>query len=201
MRHHAEAMAEHRLLDLPHRVVEHACSFPRHEARCQYSCCMAHAAPRKARVFVLTVSDTRTEADDESGRLCRRLTEAAGHEVVGHEIVPDDPDRLRARLTALRDGGQVDVVLLSGGTGISRRDTTYEAVSGLLTRRLDGFGELFRALSYAEIGSRAMASRAIAGVAGDILIFAMPGSTKAVRLAMEKLVAPELGHLVGELRK
>ncbi len=150
---------------------------------------------------MVTVSDTRTEADDEGGRLCRALVEAAGHEVVGHAIVKDEPALVRARCLALAERGDVDAVLLSGGTGVSSRDTTCEAVAGILTRRLDGFGELFRMLSWAEVGSRSMASRAVGGLVGDMLLFAMPGSTKAVRLAMEKLIGPELGHLVGELRK
>ncbi len=158
---------------------------------------MAHSAPRKARVFVLTISDTRTEADDESGKVC--VSMLAGHDVVGKEILRDEPTLVRERCRAL--SSDVDAILLNGGTGISNRDTTYEAVTALLDKRLDGFGELFRMLSYAEIGSKAMASRAVAGVAGQCLIFCMPGSTKAVRLAMEKLIVPELGHLVGELCK
>jgi len=160
---------------------------------------MAHAAPRRARVHVLTVSDTRTQADDESGRVCRALAEGAGHEVVGSAIIPDDPARVAAHCRALV--GEVDAILVNGGTGIAPRDTTYEAIAGLLEKPLDGFGELFRVLSFQEIGSRAMASRAMAGVVGRTLLFSMPGSTKAVRLAMEKLIAPELSHLVGELRK
>lgn len=162
---------------------------------------MAHAQARRARVFVVTVSDTRTEEDDESGRLCRTLVEGGGHEVVGKVILPDEPEKVRARCRELVASGAVDAILLTGGTGISRRDTTYEAVSGLLDKRLDGFGELFRMLSYQEIGSRALASRAVAGASGGVLLFAMPGSTKAVRLAMEKLVVPELGHLASELAK
>jgi molybdenum cofactor biosynthesis protein B len=160
---------------------------------------MAHSAARAARVHVITVSDTRTPDDDSSGAECKQACESKGHSVVGYEIVKDDPLAIRARLTALV--GQVDAILLNGGTGIAPRDTTYEAVTALLERRLDGFGELFRMLSFAEIGSKAMASRAIAGTSGRTLLFSMPGSTKAVRLAMEKLIGPELGHLVGELNK
>ncbi len=160
---------------------------------------MAHSEPRRARVHVLTVSDTRTVADDTSGALCAELARAGGHEVVGHTILPDDPGRVE---TFLREQAPaVDAILCNGGTGISGRDTTYEAVVRVLDKQLDGFGELFRMLSFGEIGSRAMASRAVAGVHGKTLVFSMPGSTKAVRLAMEKLVAPELGHLVGELAK
>lgn len=162
---------------------------------------MAHASPKIARVYVLTVSDTRTEADDESGKLCQKLVTDAGHPVVGYGIVPDEKARIRDRCRTLVESTQVDAILLSGGTGISPRDTTYEAVTDILAKRLDGFGELFRTLSFQDVGSKAMASRAVAGIAGRTLIFAMPGSTKAVRLAMEKLIVPELGHLVGELHK
>lgn len=162
---------------------------------------MAHSQPSTARVHVLTVSDTRTEADDESGKLCRELVVAAGHVVSGHGIVKDEPAELRALLRGLAERDDLDAVLLNGGTGISARDTTYEVVSALIDRPLSGFGELYRMLSFAEIGSRAMASRAVAGICGRTLIFSMPGSTKAVRLAMEKLIGPELGHLVGEMKK
>ncbi len=162
---------------------------------------MAHAAPQAARIYVLTVSDTRTEETDESGKACRELAEGAGHAVVGSGILPDDPVRVGERVKQLCAVGDIDAVLINGGTGISARDTTYEAVSSILQKRLDGFGELFRMLSFAEIGSKAMASRAVAGVRGNTLIFSMPGSTRAVKLAMEKLIARELGHLTGELNK
>jgi molybdenum cofactor biosynthesis protein B len=140
-------------------------------------------------------------ADDESGKLCRALTEGAGHEVAGYQIVPDDADAVRGQCFALAESRDVDVILLNGGTGVSPRDHTYEAIASLLTKRLDGFGEIFRMLSFQEIGSRALASRAVAGLCGRTLIFAMPGSAKAVRLAMEKLIGPEIGHLVGEMKK
>jgi molybdenum cofactor biosynthesis protein B len=160
---------------------------------------MAHSAPRRARVHILTVSDTRTPETDESGNLCISLVESSGHAVAGRTILPDDPVRVEAHCRGI--AGEVDAILINGGTGIAARDTTYEATSRLLEKRLDGFGELFRMLSFADIGSKAMASRAVAGVYGKTLIFSMPGSTKAVRLAMERLVCPELGHLVGELLK
>ena len=160
---------------------------------------MAHSAPRRARVHVLTVSDTRTIDDDTSGALCAELCAAAGHEVAGRNILPDDPAQVEAYCRGR--ASEVDAILLNGGTGISSRDATYEAVMRLLDKRLEGFGELFRMLSFADVGSRAMASRAVAGVHGRTLVFSMPGSTKDVRLAMEKLVVPELGHLVGELMK
>jgi len=160
---------------------------------------MAHSPPARARVHVLTVSDTRTVDTDESGNLCISLVESAGHELAGRAILPDDPARIGVHCRAVAP--EVDAILVNGGTGIAARDTTYEAVAKLLEKRLDGFGELFRMLSFAEVGSKAIASRAIAGVCGKTLIFSMPGSTKAVRLAMERLVCPELGHLVGELKK
>lgn len=162
---------------------------------------MGHAPPRRARVAVVTCSDTRTEADDTSGALCAELVVAAGHDVIGRTILPDEPGALRGWLRAQLEAEHPDAVLVNGGTGLAPRDTTVEAIEGLLTRRLDGFGELFRMLSFQEIGAKAMASRALAGAIDRTLIFLMPGSTKAVRLAMERLIGPELGHLVGELTK
>jgi len=160
---------------------------------------MAHSEPKRARVHVVTISDTRTLETDESGKLCVELVEKSGHVVAGRTILPDDPGRVESLCRTA--AGEVDAILLNGGTGVAPRDTTYEAISRLLEKRLDGFGELFRMLSYAEIGSKAMASRAVAGVFGKTVIFSMPGSTKAVRLAMERLVCPELSHIVGELKK
>lgn len=147
---------------------------------------------------LVTVSDTRTPATDESGRLMRERLEAAGHRVASAHIVPDEPERVRALLAELV-AGDAEVVLLSGGTGITRRDRTYEAVSALLEKTLPGFGELFRQLSFQEIGAAAMLSRATAGVYRGRLVISMPGSTAAVRLAMDRLIVPELGHLAGEL--
>jgi molybdenum cofactor biosynthesis protein B len=158
-------------------------------------------APRTVRVFVLTVSDTRAEETDTSGQAARELCAAAGHEVVGHRILRDEPGEVRALVQELCAGGAVDAILVNGGTGLSRRDSTYEALVGLLEKRLDGFGELFRALSFAEIGPAAMLSRATGGVCGGVVIFATPGSTPAVRLALEKLILPELGHVVAEARR
>jgi molybdenum cofactor biosynthesis protein B len=152
------------------------------------------------KVFVVTASDTRGEAEDESGRLLREGAAAAGHQLVGYRLVKDEPDQIRAALEeAGRAGAQA--VLVNGGTGISGRDRSYEAVAGLLEKRLDGFGELFRMLSFQEIGSAAMLSRAVAGVWRGRVVFSMPGSTAAVRLAWEKLIAPELSHLAFELDK
>ena len=149
-------------------------------------------------VAVVTVSDTRTEATDESGRLARARLLAAGHRVARSEIVPDEPERIRALLAELAES-EVEVVLLSGGTGISRRDRTFEAVSALLERTLPGFGELFRSLSFSEVGPAAMLSRATAGVYRGRLVVSMPGSADAVRLALDRLILPELNHLVWEL--
>ena len=155
---------------------------------------------RKARqsvtCAVITVSDTRTEETDKSGQLIRELLEAQGHKVAHYAITKDEPDNIRAQIKQLAADEKCHVVLLNGGTGLAPRDTTYEAIDALLEKRLTGFGELFRYLSYEEIGSGAMASRATAGTYGKLLIFSMPGSTPAVRLAMEKLILPELAHLV-----
>ena len=157
-------------------------------------------APASLRVFVVTASDTRGEAEDESGAFLREAARAAGHQLCGYRIVKDEPEAIRAALGAAAEAG-AEVVLVNGGTGIAGRDRTYEAVAGLLEKRLDGFGELFRMLSYAEIGSAAMLSRAVAGVWGGRAVFSVPGSRAAVRLAWEKLIGPEVGHVVRELRK
>ncbi len=148
---------------------------------------------------VLTISDTRTEADDRSGRIIKDLLAAGGHSTGFYQVVPDDPARIRDHIIRIADAGSCQAILTSGGTGIAARDTTYEAVVGLLEKRLDGFGELFRTLSWDDIGSGAMLSRAVAGVYRDTMIFCMPGSSGAVRLAMEKLIVPELSHLVWEI--
>jgi molybdenum cofactor biosynthesis protein B len=148
---------------------------------------------------VITVSDTRTEATDASGRLMRELLEQAGHTVGFYAIVKDEPEEITKLLEDLAMAGQVQAVLLNGGTGISRRDNTFEAVTTLIEKRLDGFGELFRMLSFQEVGPAAMLSRAVAGTYRDLILFSTPGSTPAVRLAMEKLIVPELSHLVWEI--
>lgn len=149
---------------------------------------------------ILTISDTRTSANDTSGAEIRRHLEAAGHRIDEYRIVPDEPALVRSIVEELGAAGKVDVVLLNGGTGIAARDNTFEAVSSLLTKRIDGFGELFRMLSYEEIGSASMISRAVGGLAGTMAVFSMPGSTAACRLAMEKLVVPQLAHVVGLAR-
>jgi len=148
---------------------------------------------------VITVSDTRTESDDTSGQTMREMLVAAGHRVEFYAVVKDDPPAIRSLVQGLADEGKVQAVLLNGGTGISRRDSTFEAIDGMLDKRLDGFGELFRMLSWQEIGAAAMLSRAVAGTCGDLVVFSTPGSTNAVRLAMERLIVPELSHVVWEV--
>jgi molybdenum cofactor biosynthesis protein B len=158
-------------------------------------------APASVRCFVLTVSDTRTHATDASGRTIAELLAAAGHHVAGRAIVKDEPELVRGVIERQLAHPEVEVLITTGGTGITSRDSTYEAVSGMLQKRLDGFGELFRMLSYEQIGSAAMMSRACAGLSAGRIIVCLPGSEKAVRLAMERLLLPELGHLVQQARK
>ena len=159
------------------------------------------AAPLVIRCAVLTLSDTRTEATDTSGRYIRDTLTAAGHLVADARILADDPAAIAALVREWADDDGIDAILTNGGTGIARRDNTYDALAGMLDKTIDGFGELFRMLSWEEIGAAAMLSRAVAGTIGGTLVVAMPGSSNAVRLAMDKLVLPELGHLVYELRK
>ncbi|MFO0581915.1 MAG: molybdenum cofactor biosynthesis protein B [Anaeromyxobacter sp.] len=157
-------------------------------------------APQQLKVFVVTASDTRGEAEDTSGAYLKERVTADGHELCGYRIVKDEPALIREALSAAKAAG-ADAVLVNGGTGITGRDRTYEAVAGVLEKRLDGFGELFRMLSYAEIGAAAMLSRAVGGVWEGRAVFSMPGSSAAVRLAWEKLIAPELRHVVREVRR
>ena len=158
-------------------------------------------APVGLRVFVLTVSDTRTDATDASGQAIVELLLAAGHQVAGKAIEPDDPVRVAELVRQQAAIADVDAVITTGGTGLSSRDSTFEAVDALLHKRLPGFGELFRMLSYHDIGAAAMLSRACAGTIGRVVVISLPGSEKAVRLAMAKLVVPELGHLVQQANK
>ena len=151
------------------------------------------------KVGVLTASDSRGAETDESGRLIRDLLTAAGHRVEHYEVVPDDPGRIRK--TVLDKLQTLDAIIVNGGTGIAARDSTIEAVRGLLDKELEGFGELFRMLSFNEIGAAAMLSRAVAGVRHGKFVAALPGSTAACRLAMEKLLIPELGHIAFLLSK
>ena len=159
------------------------------------------SAPDRVRVAVLTISDTRTPETDTGGDTIDELMRGAGHEVVERDIVGDDATRIRTELLDLLARSDVDAVITTGGTGISARDTTYEVVDRMLEKRLDGFGEIFRMLSYEEIGAAAVLSRAVAGAVGDKLVACLPGSRNAVRLAVEKLLVPEIAHVVFELRK
>ena len=160
-----------------------------------------HAAPDHVRVAVLTVSDTRRPETDTGGNAIEELMKQAGHEVVSRDIVRDDAPRIRNHLVDLLARPDVDAVITTGGTGIAARDTTYEVVERMVEKKLDGFGEIFRMLSYEEVGAAAMLSRAIAGSQGTKLVASLPGSVNAVRLATEKLLAPEIAHIVFELKK
>jgi len=151
---------------------------------------------RPIRIATLTLSDTRTSADDEGGALLGRLLVAAGFELASHAIVREEPDALRAALEALCQEGSIDAVVLTGGTGIAPRDRTIEALVPMFDKTLDGFGEAFRRLSWDEIGPRAILSRATAGVIRGVVVIALPGSPKAVRLGVEGLIAPTLEHAV-----
>ena len=161
------------------------------------------AAPptAKIRVALVTASDSRTPTTNEGGRLLRRMVEEAGFVVVEEALLVEEPAALRARVASLARPTVADAVLVTGGTGVAPRDRTPEAIEPLYERRLPGFGELFRMLSFQEIGSAAMLSRAEAGVVGGVLVFLLPGSPAAIALAVGRLIAPELGHLVGQLRR
>ncbi len=165
------------------------------------------AAGRPVACAVLTISDTRTTKTDKGGRTIRELLAEAGHRVIDHTIVRDEPAAIRASLTDWVSNPEIQVILTTGGTGIAKRDTTIEVVESILTSRLDGFGELFRMLSWDEVQSSAMLSRATGGLvtgsvgedsSSDTFVFSMPGSTNAVRLGMTKLIIPELAHLIWE---
>ena len=164
---------------------------------------LAHKAQAPARIacFILTVSDTRTAESDTSGRAIRELLEAAGHTVTDQVIVPDDPDEVTTHVEQALAEPATQAIITTGGTGITSRDDTFEAIDKLFEKRLDGFGELFRMLSYTEIGAAAMLSRATAGTAWRKPIFVLPGSESAVRLAMTKLILPELGHVVQQVTR
>ena len=150
---------------------------------------------------MLTVSDTRTADTDASGKAIVEMLTAAGHQVTGTAIEKDEPARVAELVRQQAAIGDVDAIITTGGTGLSSRDSTFEAIDALLEKRLPGFGELFRMLSYHELGSAAMMSRASAGTFGRLVVLSLPGSENAVRLAMTKLVIPELGHLVQQTQK
>ena len=155
-------------------------------------------SPQDVACAVVTVSDTRTSATDSGGDILCELLVAAGFRVCAREIIPDEPARMKPLLERFRDDPTIAAVLLTGGTGLGSREQTFETVSRLLTKPLPGYGELFRFLSYQEIGAAAMLSRAVGGVMGRTVVLSMPGSPAAVRLAVERIIAPELRHLVRE---
>ena len=158
-------------------------------------------APRSVGCMVITCSDTRTTDTDTSGQLIQKLLTEQGHQIAAYHLVKDEPSQIKARISEAVANEAVQAIIINGGTGISRRDSTYEAVDAMLEKRLDGFGEVFRYLTYQNIGSPAIMSRATAGIIKGRVLFSTPGSENAVRLAMEKLILPELGHLVKELTK
>jgi len=151
--------------------------------------------------LVITCSDSRTSETDTSGQLIMRLLREHGHEVTAYRLVKDEPTEIRKQINAGLKDKAVQAIIINGGTGISRRDSTFEAVDAMLEKRLDGFSEIFRYLTYKEIGSPAIMSRATAGLVRGRIVFSTPGSENAVRLAMEKLIIPELGHMIRELTK
>ncbi len=158
-------------------------------------------APDCVRCVVLVISDTRTLDTDTGGCAIAELLTAAGHLVVDRRVLKDDPAPVADLVRELAASGVADAVITTGGTGITHRDSTFEAIDGLLDKRLPGFGELFRMLSFEQVGAAAMLSRACAGTCGRMIVLALPGSEKAVRLAMTRLILPELGHLVSEIRR
>jgi molybdopterin adenylyltransferase len=155
----------------------------------------AHERPVSVGCAVITVSDTRSPAEDQSGQFIQSALLAAGHRIANYAVVRDEPLQIQSQLQELADRADVQAVILNGGTGIAPRDTTYDAIQVLLEKELLGFGEMFRALSYPEIGSRAIATRATAGIYRGLLVFSLPGSTNAVKLGVESLILPELVHL------
>jgi molybdenum cofactor biosynthesis protein B len=157
-------------------------------------------AKKSIQCFVITVSDTRDEATDTSGQAIKKCLSDEGHQSAGYRIVKDDPVQIEALLNEALDDSEVEAVIVNGGTGIAPRDGTYEVVSRFLEKKLDGFGEIFRYLSYLDIGSAAVMSRAAAGTARGKILISLPGSRGAVSLAMEKLVLPEIRHMVSQLQ-
>ncbi len=157
-----------------------------------------HKAPKSVSCAVLTISDTRTEKDDESGRLLMQKLSETGHRVTSYCVLRNEADSIKKKIHELLKEEELQVVITLGGTGVSHRDITVETISPILEKRLDGFGELFRFLSYQEIGSSSIMSRAIAGVAMEKVIICLPGSLEATRLATDKIIIPEIGHMVRE---
>jgi molybdenum cofactor biosynthesis protein B len=158
---------------------------------------MSNDKPKTSiRIFTVTVSDTRTRDNDESGRLLGELLREAGHVIVRHAFIKDEPTFIQDLVRNMSDENTADAIILTGGTGISKRDNTFEALEAIFEKRMDGFGEAFRRLSWDEIGPRAILTRATAGVFNGALVFSLPGSPNAVRLGVSKLILPVLGHAV-----
>jgi molybdenum cofactor biosynthesis protein B len=155
----------------------------------------------KANFAILIVSDTRDEKTDESGKIVKQLILSEGHQVLVHEIITNNKALIQTTMKEMFQNPKINVIITSGGTGISKRDITVDAVSELLDKRIDGFGELFRKLSYEEIGEAAMISRAIAGAVNGKLVFSLPGSKNAVKLALSKLILPGIGHILWEANR
>ncbi len=152
-------------------------------------------------IMVLTISDTRNKVTDHSGQLMIELLENANYNLANYQIVQDETEEIKSAILEACSNNKIDVILTNGGTGLSKRDITFETINEIIEKPIPGYGELFRYLSFLEIGSAAMLSRACAGIAKDTIIFSTPGSTKAVKLAMEKLILPEIRHIVSEIRK
>jgi len=157
-----------------------------------------YESPRNVSCAVLTISDSRTEQDDESGGFIRRKLIENGHRVLDYSILRNDTEPIIKKISELLEHEELQVIITSGGTGVSQRDITVETVYPILEKKLDGFGELFRSLSYQEIGTGSIMSRAVAGVAGGKVIICLPGSLAAVTLALDKIILPEMGHMVRE---
>ncbi len=155
-------------------------------------------APQSVSCAVLIISDSRTEQDDESGKLIKQRLSDSGHRVMSYSMLKNEADSIKKKIYELLRQEELQVIITSGGTGVSHRDITVETISPILEKKLDGFGELFRSLSYQEIGTTSIMSRAIAGVVGGKVILCLPGSPEAVKLAMDKVILPEIGHLVRE---
>jgi len=157
-----------------------------------------HSALESVNCAVVIISDSRTEQDDESGKLIRQRLTDHGHKVMSYGILKNDVDAIRAKIEELVEQAELQVIITSGGTGASHRDVTVDTIEPMLEKRLDGFGELFRHLTYQEIGTGSILSRAVAGVIGVKVVLCFPGSLNAATLVMDKVILPEIGHLVRE---
>ncbi len=155
----------------------------------------------KTNFAILIVSDTRNEKTDESGKIAKKLVSDYGHQVFAYKIIRNNKSLIQTTVNEMLQNPEINVIVTSGGTGISKRDVTVEAISELLDKKIEGFGELFRKLSYQEIGEAAMISRATAGAINGKIIFCLPGSKNAVKLAFSKLILPGLGHIIKEANR